>query len=204
VGAYNCRPITGGTKYSLHAYGIALDINWQANPYGKKLITDMPPDMRAAIKAIRTTGGHQVWRWGGDYSGNKDAMHFEVVASPGELASGIDPSTIPGSTPAPSPLPEDDDMPRPIVYVKPDDKRWPALYPGGQPIHFLSDGTALGTQRIANENARKRYEANGWWNGKFQPESSHFLYEILTMDGEREDLLESFGLTGRPDGKPKP
>jgi hypothetical protein len=23
TGAYNCRPITGGTLYSLHAYGIA-------------------------------------------------------------------------------------------------------------------------------------------------------------------------------------
>lgn len=89
VGAYNCRVITGGTKYSLHAYGIALDINWQANPYGKKLVTDMPAGMVAAIKAIRTNGGAQVWRWGGDYSGNKDAMHYEVVASPAELATGI-------------------------------------------------------------------------------------------------------------------
>ena len=26
TGAYNCRPITGGTKYSLHAYKIALDL----------------------------------------------------------------------------------------------------------------------------------------------------------------------------------
>jgi hypothetical protein len=101
VGAYNCRPITGGTAYSLHAYGIALDINWQANPYGKRLVTDMPEEMRSNIKAIRTVGGHQVWRWGGDYAGNKDAMHFEVVASPTELASGIDPSTVPFGTPAP-------------------------------------------------------------------------------------------------------
>lgn len=28
TGAFACRRITGGTGYSLHAYGIALDINW--------------------------------------------------------------------------------------------------------------------------------------------------------------------------------
>src|SRR5688572_19497505 len=42
TGAYNCRIITGGTQYSLHAYGIAADINWLTNPYGSILITDMP------------------------------------------------------------------------------------------------------------------------------------------------------------------
>lgn len=89
TGAYNCRRITGGSGYSLHSYGIALDINWRTNPYGKTLKTDMPKAMIREIKAIRTTSGAQVWRWGGDYSGNKDAMHFEVVASPAELATGI-------------------------------------------------------------------------------------------------------------------
>lgn len=124
TGAYNCRRITGGTGYSLHAYGpadrftfwtgvtiataLAVDINWQTNPYGRRLVTDMPPAMIAAIKAIRTRSGRQVWRWGGDYSGNKDAMHFEIVCSPQDLATGIDPATVPGHTPPP--VQEDDDM----------------------------------------------------------------------------------------------
>lgn len=104
TGAYNCRAITGGTEYSLHAYGIAVDINWQSNPYGRRLITDMPFGMVQAIKAIRTKNGKQVWRWGGDYRGNKDAMHFEIVCHPNDLATGIDPSTLPGAN-------EEDDMP---------------------------------------------------------------------------------------------
>lgn len=91
TGAYNCRVITGGTKYSLHAYRIAMDLNWQSNPYGPSLVTDMPPAMVADIKAIRTRNGKQVWRWGGDYSGNKDAMHFEITCSPADLAAGIAP-----------------------------------------------------------------------------------------------------------------
>ena len=93
TGAFNCRQITGGTNYSLHAYGIAVDLNWSTNPYGHHLITDMPIGMIEAIEGIRTAGGVQVWRWGGRYSNNKDAMHFEVVASPAELARGIQSQT---------------------------------------------------------------------------------------------------------------
>jgi hypothetical protein len=93
TGAYNCRQITGGTNYSLHSYGTAIDINWQTNPYGHHLITDMPIGMIEDIEAIETVGGVQVWRWGGRYRGNKDAMHFEVVASPAELARGIQSQT---------------------------------------------------------------------------------------------------------------
>lgn len=89
TGAYNCRRITGGTGYSLHAYGIAVDINWQSNPYGKRLVTDMPRQMVEEIKALRTGNGKQVWRWGGDYTTNKDAMHFEIVCTPADLATGI-------------------------------------------------------------------------------------------------------------------
>jgi hypothetical protein len=115
---YNCRRITGGSGYSLHAYGIAVDINSRSNPYGPRLITDMPGPMVTAIKGIKTKGGHRVWGWGGDYSRNKDAMHYEVVASPAELRTGIDWRTVHGSggtihvqsvTP-PTPLPEEEEM----------------------------------------------------------------------------------------------
>jgi hypothetical protein len=106
TGAYNCRQITGGTNYSLHAYGIAVDLNWSTNPYGRTLVTDMPIGMIEAIEGIRTAGGVQVWRWGGRYSNNKDAMHFEVVASPAELARGIRSTT---TTPTPQP-PNSEDL----------------------------------------------------------------------------------------------
>ncbi len=102
TGAFNCRKITGGSNYSLHAYGIAVDYNWSTNPYGRKLITDMPRAMVAAIKGIKTKKGVQVFRWGGDYSKNKDAMHYEVVASPAELKAGIDWSTVPAEPPNPN------------------------------------------------------------------------------------------------------
>lgn len=101
TGAYNCRKITNGSGYSLHAYGIAADINARTNPFGPRLVTDMPYAMVAAVKAIRTREEIQVFRWGGDYRRNKDAMHYEVVASPAELRSGIDWATV--SVEAPNP-----------------------------------------------------------------------------------------------------
>lgn len=96
TGAFNCRAITGGKGKSLHSFGIAADINPGANPYraDNKLITDMPAPMVKAIKGIRTKGGVVVFRWGGDYRTVKDAMHYEVVASPTELAEGLDWDTV--------------------------------------------------------------------------------------------------------------
>lgn len=101
TGAYNCRKITGGKGYSLHAYGIAADLNWNTNGYTTgPIITDMPSAMVADIKAIRTNNGKTVFRWGGDYRSVKDAMHYEVVCTPADLATGIKASTVAGATPA--------------------------------------------------------------------------------------------------------
>lgn len=99
TGAYNCRQVTGGTAYSLHAYGIAVDINWNSNPYGPRLITDMPMEMIVGIESIRTNSGHRVFRWGGRYSGNKDAMHFEIICTPAQLATGVKIFASNGETP---------------------------------------------------------------------------------------------------------
>jgi hypothetical protein len=121
TGAFNCRKITGGSDWSLHAYGIAVDVNWNTNPYRTDhLVTDMPRAMIAAVYRIVTKDGERVWRWGGDWDGNPatghssyDAMHFEVVASPEELRAGIDWSTVEQQTRDPA---------RPST--------WPVLHPG--------------------------------------------------------------------------
>ncbi len=94
TGCLYCRRITGGEDLSLHSFGIACDYSWRTNPYGRRLITDMPRPMVEAIEAIRTKGGHRVCRWGGDWNDNNiqddrtfDAMLAVVVKEQGFSAS---------------------------------------------------------------------------------------------------------------------
>lgn len=117
TGSYNCRRITGGTGYSLHAFldgdkftfftgvsvamAAAVDVNYDKNPYGPNLVTDMPRGMIDEIQAIRTGNGVQVWGWGGYYSGNKDAMHFELHCTAADLRSGVRGATLPAPPPVP-------------------------------------------------------------------------------------------------------
>ena len=122
TGALVCREKVGGGGTSNHSFVTALDLNWNSNPYGRRLRTDMPMAMVRDILAIRTTSGAQVWGWGGLWSGNKDPMHYEIVATPRDIATGIRrgttlvtpkptvvaPIVIP-KIPAPSLFPEDEE-----------------------------------------------------------------------------------------------
>lgn len=102
---YNCRQITGGSKYSLHAYGIATDVDPRLNPFlrtssfswGKTVFTKEQVD---AVLGIKTLTGKTVFMWGGYWSTIKDYMHWEVDVSPKDLdpvlGGGIDWSTVDG------------------------------------------------------------------------------------------------------------
>lgn len=95
--AYAWRPITGGGTVSLHALGLAIDINPRLNPYRKGDLV-LPPG--AAYDPARpgtlTTDSPVVrefkrlgWEWGGDWGarGKVDFMHFQKV--PAELAPWV-------------------------------------------------------------------------------------------------------------------
>lgn len=102
TGAYNCRKITGGSVPSAHASGIAIDVNWDTNPYVKgRLVTDVPDAVVADVAAIRTRAGQRVWRWGGDWDSRPDtphkfydAMHWELIVTKQQLASGIERAVV--------------------------------------------------------------------------------------------------------------
>ncbi|HEX6675029.1 MAG TPA: M15 family metallopeptidase [Actinomycetes bacterium] len=111
---YNCRDIKGqpGSR-SLHAYGLALDIDPDCNPHRRGARsparfsraatqqdrcrdvraewadTSFTPEQVAAVEAIRTVDGLQVFAWGGRWTTSPDPMHFQINVSPGELARGI-------------------------------------------------------------------------------------------------------------------
>jgi hypothetical protein len=85
--AFNCRAITGGTGFSEHSFGTAIDVNPRENPYVRGSVV-LPPsgapfvsrprrpgvihDGDAVVQAFAAIG----WSWGGTWSSPVDYQHF--------------------------------------------------------------------------------------------------------------------------------
>lgn len=73
---YAYRPVRGYTNtLSNHASGTACDLNATDHPLGVDH-TFTPAEVDAIHQRLKLYGG--CIRWGGDYSGRIDAMHFEI------------------------------------------------------------------------------------------------------------------------------
>jgi hypothetical protein len=69
-GCFNIRPIAGSNNWSNHSWACAIDLSPGSNGFNMKATLS-----RVVIDAFKAQG----WRWGGDYKGRKDPMHFEAV-----------------------------------------------------------------------------------------------------------------------------
>jgi D-alanyl-D-alanine carboxypeptidase len=76
------KNIEGSKTISNHASGTAIDYNAPAHPMGVRNTYSAPK--RAKIHAILKDLDHVV-RWGGDYSGRPDDMHFEIHDTAGAV-----------------------------------------------------------------------------------------------------------------------
>ncbi|MFN8108437.1 MAG: M15 family metallopeptidase [Thermoleophilia bacterium] len=86
--AFNCRPATGSTHWSQHAYGLAIDVNPIENPYVSGGHTSHPASVpyldRSRLRpGMAVEGGVLVnafaaigWGWGGHWSSPTDLQHF--------------------------------------------------------------------------------------------------------------------------------
>lgn len=87
---FNCRPATGGTSWSEHAYGRAIDLNPLQNPYvrGDQVL---PPQSARYVDRSSTDVGvirdgdpavvafaREGWSWGGRWTTVKDYQHFSA------------------------------------------------------------------------------------------------------------------------------
>ena len=87
---FNCRGAVGGNGWSMHAYGLAVDVNPVENPYvlGGRVL---PPAGRRYLDRSRARPGMAVaggvlvrafesagWQWGGRWSGSPDYQHFST------------------------------------------------------------------------------------------------------------------------------
>ena len=125
---------------SNHAWGLAIDGNAEENPMQSPLRTDMP------VAVVRRLAARWGLRWGGDYSGRKDSMHFEFLGTPADVARyplGTTPTTPAPAAPA-SPS-EEDDM-RPVI-----------LTAGGPNWLVLSTGAGLVRVLMTDGNDARNY-----------------------------------------------
>jgi hypothetical protein len=88
--AFVCRAVTGGTRFSEHAYGLAIDINPFLNPYqaGNVVLPELAGaylDRTGDRDGVILEGGVVVqafdaigWGWGGRWSSLKDYQHFAL------------------------------------------------------------------------------------------------------------------------------
>lgn len=83
---YAERPIRGGTTLSNHASGTALDFNATQHPLGVHG-TWTRRQKRKVNRFLRSING--AVRWGENYSGRVDGMHFEINADYGDVRRAL-------------------------------------------------------------------------------------------------------------------
>lgn len=100
TGGYNPRTIEGSTTLSNHASGTAEDLRWNKHPMGKKgtFTAGQASKIRSQLKFYEG-----VIRWGGDYSGRVDEMHFEINKGASDVARIAKKCAGQTSTPTPKP-----------------------------------------------------------------------------------------------------
>jgi D-alanyl-D-alanine carboxypeptidase len=88
TGSFVCRPTTGASYFSQHAYGLAIDVNTFQNPYvkGEVVLPELASSYlrRDVVRAGMIVEAGPViaafarigWEWGGDWNESKDYQHF--------------------------------------------------------------------------------------------------------------------------------
>jgi hypothetical protein len=92
--AFNCRTVSGTSRWSQHAYGRAIDVNPVENPYADSDGYVSPPqgapffDRSQRHEGLIHAGGDVVaafarvgWGWGGSWSWPKDFQHFSAAGT---------------------------------------------------------------------------------------------------------------------------
>lgn len=166
---YNYRAIRGQSAgFSNHAAGTAIDLNADLHGLGQRG-TFTPAQVDAIHRIVAYCRG--VVRWGGDYTGRVDPMHFEINAGPAavaDLAAGLQ---LPDShTPEPVKQEEEDTVAlvvngnrQDVFYIKDgtkaiwqstsfdDGNHWTTPGPGGPPgewVRGLSASFGGGVYRV--------------------------------------------------------
>ena len=109
VWGYGKREIRGGSGWSNHAGGCAVDINAAIHGQGAATMSEATKNLvRAIIDAVNDMAGTTIVDWGGEWSGGtKDEMHVQMHGNASWLAVATAAQKIRGETTDPT---GDDEM----------------------------------------------------------------------------------------------
>lgn len=180
--AFNCRKIGGSDKFSLHAYGIAIDIDPKENPFtaGDAYSGKLQRRHVQAALAIKNKRGQSVWSWGGSWR-RPDRMHFQIDRGPDNV--DVDWATVPGprSTKAVSGAPVQDGDEEDNVLARGSD--------GAAVTHFQKRLIAWNGEALSEHGADGDYGAETeTWIKAYQKAAD--LDVTGTIDGVTAALLQ--------------
>lgn len=149
---YAERPVRGSTAISNHASGTAIDLNATCWPLGRPATVYLDAKQIDIVRSIvAATGG--VVRWGGDYTGRKDPMHFEINDGMDEADCARALAALrarygrPGSAPSAPPAPARDEVDmasieelRALIHAEVPGAVWQSAVPDYYPA--IPDGQA--------------------------------------------------------------
>lgn len=198
---YHYKEIEGSDELSNHASGTALDLNAPRHPMGRRGTFS-----GAQVAGIRRILDYcdGVIRWGGDYTGRADDMHFEIVKgadSVAKLAAKINGTPAPAPRPPagrPAPRPEVA-FPLPRGYYFGPDNGEDASVSGVYGRHFKGHTDRYWLQTWTNQLRRRgwpigkgrRWLADAGNDGRFGAE-----YDALVRAWQRDQGLAVDGRLG--------
>lgn len=83
--SYACRAIAGTSSWSMHAFGIAVDVRATSYPLGVRVTDQQLLAAAGEVEALVTPDGWRVWEWGGRWR-RPDGMHWEIACPPASAA----------------------------------------------------------------------------------------------------------------------
>lgn len=95
TGAFNCKQIRDTGVWSVHSWGLAVDINWLLNPRLTRITSASYANASNFISAMNDcvndirANGKQAFRWGAGFSTGFDYMHLEVIVAASDVRAGV-------------------------------------------------------------------------------------------------------------------
>jgi hypothetical protein len=168
---FACRPIRGSDTPSNHSWGLAIDINSLSNPMQSTFKSNIPPNV---VHDWEICGFY----WGGRYLNRPDAMHFEHIGRPEDIAA---------------------DLARAVSLLKGVSLPTPPVKPGNPNANTVLDGDAIrAAARGADQqgdhfdDARQFMAIVRAWQEKYRP------YDPAKLRNTESAWLETWS-TNTPD-----